>query len=161
MSTVQGAFSLYHAHKDERLILPGLHTVFHINAVYGVVRALNQLLNGIVLLLGMHHTVLCGFCGNRDHIDTLCDVQLSGLAVTQSVIIIHPVGNIAALLGLKKQCTALNGMYGTGINLDEVTGLNRDLTDELFPLSFLDHLLQFFPGLRVVSNHQRSIFLTV
>ena len=135
--------------------------MFHINAVYGVVRALDQLLNGIVLLLGMHHTVLCGFCRNGDHIDTLCDVQLSGLAVAQSVVIIHPVGNIAALLGLKKQCTALNGMYGTGIDLDEVTGLNRDLTDELFPLSFLDHLLQFFPGLRVVSNHQRSIFLTV
>ena len=74
--------------------------MFHINAVYGVVRALDQLLNGIVLLLGMHHTVLCGFCRNGDHIDTLCDVQLSGLAVAQSVVIIHTISNIAALLGL-------------------------------------------------------------
>ena len=100
MSTIQGAFALYHAHENKGLILPGLHTVFHINAVYGVVRALDQLLNGIVLLLGMHHTVLCGFCRNGDHIDTLCDVQLSGLAVAQSVVIIHTISNIAALLGL-------------------------------------------------------------
>ena len=34
----------------------------------------DQLLNGIILLLGMHHTVVHGFCGNRDHINTLCDV---------------------------------------------------------------------------------------
>ena len=109
----------------------------------------------------MHHTVLCGFCGNRDHIDTLCDVQLSGLAVTQSVIIIHPVGNIAALLGLKKQCTALNGMYGTGINLDEVTGLNRDLTDEFFPSALMDHFLQLFLRLCIMSDYQRSVLLTI
>ena len=106
MSTIQGAFAFYHAHQDERLILPGLHAMLHINAVYGVARALNQLLYCIVLLLGMHHAVLCGFCGNGNHINTLGDVQLSGLAVTQSVIIIHPVGNIVALLGLKKQFTA-------------------------------------------------------
>ena len=87
-------------------VLPGLHAMLHINAVYGVVRALNQLLNGIVLLLGMHHTVLCGFGRDSNDINTMGDVQLSGLAVTQSVIIIHPVGNIVALLGLKKQCTA-------------------------------------------------------
>ena len=100
MSTVQGAFSLYHTHQYKGLILPGLHTVFHINAVYSVVRALNQLLYCIVLLLGMHHAVLCGFCGNRDHIDTLYDVQLSGLAVAQSVVIIHAVSNVTALLRL-------------------------------------------------------------
>ena len=135
--------------------------MLHINTVYGVVRAADQLLDRIVLFLRVYHTVLCGFGRDGNDINTLGDVQLSGLTVTQSVIIIHPVGNIAALLGLKKQCTALNGMYGTGIDLDEISGLNRDLTDELFPLSFLDHLLQFFPGLRVVSNHQRSIFLTV
>ena len=100
MRTVQCAFTFYHAHEGERLILPGLHTVFHINAVYSVVRALNQLLYCIVRLLGMHHTVVRGFCGNRDHIDTLYDVQLSGLAVAQSVVIIHAVSNVTALLRL-------------------------------------------------------------
>ena len=74
--------------------------MLHINTVYGVVRAPDQLLNGIILLLGMHHTVVHGFCGNRDHINTLCDVQLSGLAVAQSVVIIHAVSDITALLGL-------------------------------------------------------------
>ena len=88
-------------------------------------------------------------------------MQLSGLAVTQSVIIIHPVGNIAALLGLKKQCTALNGMYGTGIDLDKVTGLNGDLTDEFPPSALMDHLLQFFLRLRIVSGYQRSILLAI
>ena len=106
MSTIQGAFAFYHAHQDERLILPGLHAMLHINAVYGVARALNQLLYCIVLLLGMYHAVLCGFGRDSNDFNTLGDVQLSGLAVTQSVIIIHPVGNIVALLGLKKQCTA-------------------------------------------------------
>ena len=100
MGTIQGAFSLYHAHEDERLILPGFYTMFHINTVYGVVRALDQLLNGIILLLGMHHTVVRRLGGYRDHIDTLGDVQLSGLAATQSVIILHTISNIAALLGL-------------------------------------------------------------
>ena len=100
MSTIQGAFAFYHAHEDKWLILPGLHAMLHINTIYGVVRALNQLLNDIILLLGMHHTVVHGFCGNRDHINTLCDVQLSGLAVAQSVVIIHTISNIAALLGL-------------------------------------------------------------
>ena len=85
---------------DEKYILPSLHAMLHINTIYGVVRALNQLLNDIILLLGMHHTVVHGFCGNRDHINTLCDVQLSGLAVAQSVVIIHTISNIAALLGL-------------------------------------------------------------
>ena len=79
--------------------------MLHIDAIYRVVRAVDQLLDCIVLLLGMHHTVLCGFGRDSNDINTLGDVQLSGLAVTQSVIIIHPVGNIAALLGLKKQCT--------------------------------------------------------
>ena len=88
-------------------------------------------------------------------------MQLSGLAVAQSVVIIHAVSDITALLGLYEKNSSLDGMHGTGIDLDEIPGLNRDLTDELFPLSFLDHLLQFFPGIRVVSNHQRSIFLTV
>ena len=106
MSTIQGAFAFYHAHQDERLILPGLHAMLHINAVYGVARALNQLLYCIVLLLGMYHAVLCGFGRDSNDFNTLGDVQLSGLAVTQSVIIIHPVGNIVALLGLKKQFTA-------------------------------------------------------
>ena len=100
MSTIQGAFAFYHTHKDKGLILPGLYTVFHINAVYGVVRALDQLLNGIILLLGMHHTVVRRLGGNGDDIDALGDVQLSGLAVAQSVIIVHTISNIAALLGL-------------------------------------------------------------
>ena len=106
MSTIQGAFAFYHAHQDERLVLPGLHAMLHIDAIYRVVRAVDQLLDCIVLLLGMHHTVLCGFGRDSNDINTLGDVQLSGLAVTQSVIIIHPVGNIVALLGLKKQFTA-------------------------------------------------------
>ena len=103
---VQTTFSLYHAHQHKRLILPGLHTMLHVDAIYRVARALNQLLYCIVLLLGMHHAVLCGFGRDGNDINTLGDVQLSGLTVTQSVIIIHPVGNIAALLGLKKQFTA-------------------------------------------------------
>ena len=106
MSTIHGAFAFYHAHQDERLILPGLHTMLHVDAIYRVARALNQLLYCIVLLLGMHHAVLCGFGRDGNDINPLGDVQLSGLAVTQSVIIIHPVGNIVALLGLKKQFTA-------------------------------------------------------
>ena len=80
--------------------------MLHVDAIYRVARALNQLLYCIVLLLGMHHAVLCGFGRDGNDINTLGDVQLSGLAVTQSVIIIHPVGNIVALLGLKKQFTA-------------------------------------------------------
>ena len=161
MSTVQGAFSLYHTHQYKGLILPGLHAMLHINAVYGVIRTEDQLLDRIVLFLGMHHAVLCGFGRNGDNIDTLSDMQLSGLAVTQSIIIIHSVGNVAALLCLKKQCTALNGMYGTGIDLDEVTGLNRDLTNEFFPLALMNHLFQLFFCLRIMSDHQRSILLTV
>ena len=52
-------------------------------------------------------------------------------------------------------------MYGAGIDLDEITGLNGDLTDEFLPSALMDHLLQFFLRLRIVSNHQRSILLTV
>ena len=74
--------------------------MLHINTVYGVVRALNQLLYCIVLLLGMHHTVLCGFGRDSNDVNTLGDMQLSGLAIAQSVIIVYAVGDVAALLGL-------------------------------------------------------------
>ena len=52
-------------------------------------------------------------------------------------------------------------MYGTGIDLDEVTGLNRDLTNEFFPLALMNHLFQLFLRLCIMSDHQRSILLTV
>ena len=54
---VQGTFSLCHTHQHKGLILPGLHAMLHINTVYGVVRAPDQLLNGIFLFFRVYHAV--------------------------------------------------------------------------------------------------------
>ena len=52
-------------------------------------------------------------------------------------------------------------MHGTGIDLDEIPGLNGNLSDEFLPSALMDHPLQFFLRLRIVSVYQRSILLAI
>ena len=70
------------------------------HSLFELSEALDQLLDGIFLFFRVHHAVLCGFGRYGNNVDTLGDMQLSGLAVAQSVIIVHTISNIAALLGL-------------------------------------------------------------
>ena len=52
-------------------------------------------------------------------------------------------------------------MHGTRINLDEITFLYRDFTDQLTPASVVYHVFQFFVCLCIVSDNKLGIRLTV
>ena len=52
-------------------------------------------------------------------------------------------------------------MHSAGIDLDEIPGFNRDLTDEFLPSAFVDHLFQFFFCLRIMADYQCGVLLAV
>ena len=115
--SVQLALAGENADIDEgSLKVPGgLAAQFH--PVDAVVLAGNQMINGgIVLLVGL---LLSGRGneGGMGHVQALLDVQLAGLAVLQTAVVIETVGYVAALLGFQDQGAALDGMQAAGIDI--------------------------------------------
>ena len=84
-------------------------------------------------------------------------MKLSRLAVLQSVIIVHTVGNIAVLLCLQDQKPALDGVDGSRINLDKISLFHRNLADKFAPASLVDHGGKLLLRLRIVTDHERGV----
>ena len=52
-------------------------------------------------------------------------------------------------------------MHSAGIDLDEIPGLNGNLSDEFLPSALMDHPLQFFLRLRIMADYQRGVLLAI
>ncbi len=107
------------------------------------------------------HTVLRGLCGNRDHVDALPYVELSGLSVGKPVIVVDTIGDIAALLGLQNQKSPLDGVDSTRVNLDKIPLFHRNFPDELLPAPLVDHIGKLLPGFGVMADDKGSSLGTV
>ena len=76
-----------------------------------------------------------------DYIQTLGQMEGSGLSVLQPAVIVNAIGHIAALLRLNQQCPSLNGMNRSRFNLEKISAMDGVGFQKLLPAPFLNHLL--------------------
>ena len=102
--------------------------------VHRIVKAGHQVGDLCVILLAGLLLRRLQAVGRLGHCQTLLDVQRPGLAVRQPVVVIEPVGHIAALLGLQNQRSPFDGVEATGVDLEKVSLMNGN-----FPSSTYQH----------------------
>ena len=140
--TIHQAFPFNDAHIHERLILFDIYRFCHVQLPYRIVIAGNQFIHHILRqIIHIFHTVFCRRRRNRNYINTLLHMKLAGLAIGQSVIIINTIGNITVLLGFQNHQSTFDRVDCSGIDLNKVSLLNRNLTNQFSPLALFNHVL--------------------
>lgn len=108
---VDGAAAGQDVHDGKRLIHPELVVVIHPDVGEGEVGAADQFFPVVVWcaagLLGQGR----GLVGALDHVLALLDMQGTGFAVLQAVIIVQSVGDIAALLDFQQDGACADGVH--------------------------------------------------
>ena len=159
---IQKTIALDYADDQERIRLLKLSLPIHFHVEYLIILTLDEFLQFVGLRFpSLDHALGHRCCRHFDDIETLLYMKLTRFAVGKTVIIIDTIGNITVLLCLKNCNSTLDCMHGTRINLDEITFLYRDFTDQLTPASVVYHVFQFFVCLCIVSDNKLGIRLTV
>ena len=124
---------------------------------------------GVRLELG--HAIDLG-CGYRavgrslsikvDAIEALLNVQWAQLAVgAGAVVVVQTIRHVARLLRLQNERAGLDGMHGTGINLEKVALVDRQHVEHVVPTAFLDHLCGLDAVLGALADNDRGTGLAV
>lgn len=133
-----------YAHDEEGLLLRKVIRGLHIQLPYLIIRAGNELLAGLRLrrkTFGGKDALLYGLGRHADYVDALVHMELSGLSVGKSVVIIHAISYVRVLLRLEKLDAALDGVHRTRLNLDKVACMHRHLANKLTPAPVAYHVV--------------------
>ena len=97
-----------------------------------------------------------------DAVEALLNMQRAQLAVgAGAVVVVQAIGHIARLLRLQNERTGLDGVHGTGVNLEKVALVNRQHVEHLVPAAVLDHLCCLGAVLGALSDDDRGAGLAV
>ena len=138
-----------------------LPAAMNLEFLYGIKWAGFQMLLIRRLCMVRFSLILCRYKGGLDHVQAFLYMEHSGRSVPLSVIIVHTIRYITGLLRLQNHSTAFDSMNTARIDLEEISLMNRDLTDQLRIISLLHHLLQLFLIFCMVPYNNRSIRLTI
>ena len=155
------AGTVNHGEAQERPVLLQVLDTRDTNAIHGVAGV--GLKPSHAVDLGSGHRAARG--GNLvvvHNVQALLDVQRAGLAiVAQAVVIVYAVGHVAGLLGFQNERTGLDGVHGTGVDLEEVALVDGRLVQQLAPAAPLDHLREFGAVVGALPHDDRGTRLAI
>ena len=97
-----------------------------------------------------------------DAIQALLNVQRAQLAVgAGAVVVVQAIRHVARLLRLQNERAGLDGVHGTGINLEKVALVDRQHVEHVVPTAFLDHLCGLDAVLGALADDDRGTGLAV
>ena len=160
--SIHSALSVKHTHIKEWMALLKLQLTIKHKLINFIILTLNKLVPLILWeIVCVHDTVLCGLCRDCDDINTLIYMQLSRLAVCESVIIVYTVCDVTVLLGFKDHAATCDSVHRTRVDLDEIALFDRDIADELTPPALMNHIRKLLMGLCVMPHHKLCVIRTI
>lgn len=97
-----------------------------------------------------------------DAIQALLNVQWTQFAVgAGAVVVVQAIGHIARLLRLQNERAGLDGVHGTGVNLEKVALVDRQHVEHVVPAAVLDHLCGLSAVLCALTDDDRGAGLAV
>ena len=92
-----------------------------------------------------------------DAVEALLNVQGTQLAVgAGTVVVVQAIRHVARLLRLQNERAGLDGMHGTGINLEKVALVDRQYVEHVAPAAVLDHLCGLGAVMRALADDDRG-----
>ena len=130
-------------------------------AVDGVGGAIDQMRDSIDLG-GRDLSRLRGLRFIIDNVKGLVDMQIAqGPVVLTAVVVVQTIGDIAGLLRLENHGPTLNGVHRAGVDLEEITGVDGDLVQDLVPAAFLDGSGELLARGRTLADDDRGVVIAI
>ena len=97
-----------------------------------------------------------------DAVEALLNVQRAQLAIgAGTVVVVKAICHVARLLRLQNERAGLDGVHGTGIDLEKVALVNRQHVEHVVPAAVLDHLCGLGAVMRALADDDRGAGLAV
>ena len=132
-----------------------------IHTVDGVGGAIDQMRDTIDLG-GRDLSRLRGLRLIIDNVKGLVDMQIAqGPVVLTAIVVVQTIGDIAGLLRLENHGPTLNGVHRAGVDLEEITGVDGDLVQDLVPAALLDGGGEFLARGRTLADDDRGVVIAI
>lgn len=153
--------SVQDVHDQEGMVLKDGCLRLNVPLVHGVAGAGDQTTPGVGGDL-CHLAAPGGVpVGAADHVQALFQVKFPGLSVLEPAVVVEPVGDVAALLGLQDEGVSADGVDGARLDLEEISLLDGENADQIAPALLRRHAAQLFPVLGVVADDDGGVRVAV